>query len=209
MRNPLRAGFTLIEMLVVMILLALLVGVVFPVIVSQVDDADPAKVGNDMANIRTAIEVFQLNVRPSTAPLALSQLAIAITDTDAYWEADDNTSTYSSGHVARWNGPYVDKNVTATTGSVFKTGFGGDVQSDLVGYDATADCEFGGGHMCTYTAANPTYLAVKIAGLEQPEAEAISNLIDGDETLTTGQFRWNDNEVASTFVAYYLAVPLK
>lgn len=199
MRKALRKGFTLIEMLVVMILLALLVGVVFPVIVQQIEDAEPAKAANDMTNIRTAIELFQLNVRPKAYPLNLAQLAIAITTSDNYWSATTSTAQYSSGHANRWNGPYIDKNVTAGTGTAFKTGFGGDIQSELTPYDATENVP-----CCAspYDAANPIFLAVQITNLGEPESRAISELIDGSDVLTSGQFR------RVSTVSYYLSVPV-
>ena len=64
MRNALRTGFTLVELLVTLILLGLLTAIVFPIVVQQIDDAEPTKVANDLANIKTGIEVFHLNVRP-------------------------------------------------------------------------------------------------------------------------------------------------
>jgi prepilin-type N-terminal cleavage/methylation domain-containing protein len=59
-----RRGFTLVETVVTVGIVAALAAVVYPTVVKQFDSADPAKTAEDLNNITTAIEVFGVNVRP-------------------------------------------------------------------------------------------------------------------------------------------------
>ena len=53
-RDGNRPGFTLIEVLVTLVLVGLLVAFVFPVVSQQVDEADPPRAANDLANLVVA-----------------------------------------------------------------------------------------------------------------------------------------------------------
>jgi prepilin-type N-terminal cleavage/methylation domain-containing protein len=142
MRNSLKAGFTLIELLVTLILLGLLTAVVFPVVVQQIDDAEPTKAANDFANIKTGIEVFHLNVRP-TWPGDLEDLVHQV---DGTFDNDVNANNFSNPN--KWNGPYIDAAVALgtvagtgaqETGDAVTTGYGMAIQNQLVCYNATAN----------------------------------------------------------------------
>ena len=74
-----RDGFTLIEVLVTLLLLSLLAAAVFPVITQQVSRGEPVKASQDLSSIRTGIETFSLNVRPSY-PGDLDDLIAPITE---------------------------------------------------------------------------------------------------------------------------------
>ena len=76
-----RDGFTLIEVLVTLLLLSLLAAAVFPVITQQVSRGEPVKASQDLSSIRTGIETFSLNVRPSY-PGDLDDLIAPITTGD-------------------------------------------------------------------------------------------------------------------------------
>jgi len=213
--SGLRAGFTLIEVLVTLLLLALLVAVTFPVITQQMDQGDPAKAANDLANIRTGIEMFHLNVRP-VYPGDLEDLVFAVSTAG---DADINGNAYSSGQANRWNGPYVDATTTeagAASGAVIETGFGGDIDLDFALYDLENDCPEGGtaANGCTadFDATNRLFLALQVNNLDgTTEAPEINDLIDGESETTPsaqGKLRWNDYVVNGTTVVYYLAVPI-
>ncbi len=63
-----QAGFSLVEILVVLVILGLLVSVVAPTVLNQADDARIKKVYADFANIETALKLYRLDnfVYPST-----------------------------------------------------------------------------------------------------------------------------------------------
>lgn len=207
-----RPGLTLIEMLVALILLAILVAVIFPVVTQQIDDADPAKAANDLTNLKTGLEVFQLNVRPAY-PSDLEDLANPIT-TDDEFLTRAGVDLYGTGQTTRWNGPYIDKALPLVAGTAFGdafvTGYGGVIQNDLIQYDAQNDCPLGGTNCTTaYDGDNQVFVAIMITGLGEDQAQRISRLIDGDTDLLTGNFRYHDEADTGTFVAYYLAAPLR
>jgi general secretion pathway protein G len=210
-----RPGLTLIEMLVTLILLAILVAIVFPVVTQQLDDAEPTKAANDLANIKTGLEVFGLNVRP-TYPSDLEDLVNPISTADHYLTRAQSNNPYNSGHIDRWNGPYLDKSIPQSVGTstddAFVTGFGGIITQNLARYDASTNCE-GGGTCGSYSDANQIFVAVRITGLDQTQAQLISEIIDGNTNLTTGQFRRNNSFTGGSdpvdFISYYLAVPLR
>ena len=215
MRNALRKGFTLIEVLVTLILLAILVAVVFPVLVQQVDDAEPTKAANDLANIRTAIELFHLNIRPTYAG-DIEDLAVQITSTDT--DVDESTTFQAPKDTARWKGPYIDATVVSTTQTdeVIETGFSGNIVNDIALYNtANNDADDFGTPTSTFP-ADADFVAIVINGLSTTEFEAINDLIDGNETdgsaagesQTSGKFRYVDPDGAGgNDTAYYLAVP--
>ena len=220
MRNALKTGFTLVELLVTLILLGILVAVVFPVVTQQIDDAEPTKAANDLANIRTAVELFHLNIRPTHAG-DLEDLAIEITTGDNGIRGD---AFQDPKDLNRWKGPYLDAAVTSTsaTEEVIETGYSGGIQNDLVLFDIDVAS---GGEADDFTTTTSTYpddgdfVAVRINGLSETEFEAINNLIDGDETdgnstatdsQNAGKFRYLDPDGDTTRdVAYYLAVPFR
>ena len=62
------AGFSLVEILVVLVILGLLVSVVAPTVLNQADDARVKKVYADFASIETALKLYKLDnyVYPSS-----------------------------------------------------------------------------------------------------------------------------------------------
>ena len=61
-------GFSLIEILVVLVILGLLISVVAPTVLDRADDARVQKVYADFANIETALKLYRLDnfIYPST-----------------------------------------------------------------------------------------------------------------------------------------------
>ena len=196
-----RDGFTLIEVLVTLVLLAVLAAAVFPVVTRQSDSADPVRAANDLAAIRAGVESFRLDLRPNW-PGDLEDLAFAPVAGDP----DLNGSAFD--HADRWNGPYLDaviavNDASLDTGAAFTTGFDGVVQSDLVcleagvtplaSWPATADC------------AQGHSLAVEIQEIDALEAAAMEAAIDNfDAVNVTGRFR---HAGGSSTVAYYIVGP--
>lgn len=213
------SGFTLVEVLVTVLILGLLAAVVFPVVVPQVDKADPTVASNDLANIRTGIEMFQLDVRP-TEPGDIEDLANDITTADA----DVTGTTFNSGQVDRWEGPYVDLTASeidiASSSSdpvVLSTGFEASMLNDLYRFDSNSTVE---DNSPEPTASSADFVAIRIINLTADEFADLDDQIDDGDGASSGRLRRDDspdNDLdgdATTgdgsgldTVTYYLAIP--
>lgn len=218
MRKAMRKGFTLLEVLVTLILLGILVAIVFPVVTQQIDDAEPTKAANDFANIRTGIELFHLNVRP-TFPGDIEDLAVQIDATNDSTLGSATNDYDDPKDVNRWKGPYIDASVTSEdpTASVLFTGFSGEIINDLKLFDSDQGTGGTSEDFTTDPATTITadFLALQIDNLDEEEFEAINDLIDGTDATseadgttsqTNGKFRYLDPD-GSGKTAFYLAVP--
>lgn len=89
-----RAGFTLVELLVVMVILGLLVALVAPNYIGRVDSAKRDAARAQIENLGAALDMFRLDVgRYPNAQEGLDALRRRPADLD------------------RWDGPYLKKNV--------------------------------------------------------------------------------------------------
>jgi prepilin-type N-terminal cleavage/methylation domain-containing protein len=215
MRKAMRKGFTLLEVLVTLILLGILVAVVFPVVTQQIDDAEPTKAANDLANIRTAVELFHLNIRP-TFPGDIEDLAVQISTADT--DVDGSTSFQAPKDSVRWKGPYVDATVvsTAAADTVIETGYSGGILNGITLFNTANNDADDFGTPSSSFPADADFVAVVIVGLSTTEFESINDLVDGDEpdgsaagqSQVSGKLRYLDPDGAGgNDTAYYLAVP--
>ncbi|HLA38648.1 MAG: type II secretion system protein GspG [Gammaproteobacteria bacterium RIFCSPLOWO2_02_FULL_56_15] len=94
MKNRIQsAGFTLVELLVVLAILGLLIGLVGPQVLKQLSSAKTDTAKLQIADLGAALDLFYLdNSRYPSADEGLQALVQAPTDTP------------------RWNGPYLKKN---------------------------------------------------------------------------------------------------
>jgi general secretion pathway protein G len=91
-----RHGFTLIEIMVVVIILTILAGAVVTLVTGRTDDARVARARSDVANLETALEQFKLDMmRYPTSEEGLAVLR----------EQPQSEDTH------RWKGPYLRKPV--------------------------------------------------------------------------------------------------
>lgn len=87
-----RKAFTLIELMVVILILAILAALIVPRVIGRADDAKRAKASADIATLDSAIQQFRLdNDRYPTTEEGLSALRQAPQD------------------AKNWRGPYLDK----------------------------------------------------------------------------------------------------
>jgi len=207
LRRRAQAGFTLIEVLVVLILVALLAAAVFPVVTQHVREGDPVRVARDLGAIKTGVEAFNLNVRPAF-PGDLEDLAHRVS-TNASTDVQVTGAVYNSGHNSRWDGPYIDASLSETglaSGNAIATGYGAFIQNDLVCIGTGA---------ATATCATGTFVAAKVTGLDGSQFTAVNNLIDGSvvaspTSQTEGKMRCALNGVNGMCEpAFYLIAPFR
>ena len=211
-----KRGFTLVETVVSVGIVAALAAVVYPAVVKQFDTADPTRAAEDLGNIKTGIEVFGVNVRPNQ-PKDIEDLANLITSA-----APDSTARgalYSGTDIANWNGPYVTLSVPAATASndtVLTTGFGGVILNRLGLFDTGV--ANGGDTVTTPSVANAEFIAVRVNGLTGAAFNAINLLIDGAQESTAASRRQNGRlrcpgaaplDTDACVSAYYLAVSVR
>jgi general secretion pathway protein G len=92
MNRTKRRGFTLIELMVVILILAILAALIVPKVMGRADDAKRAKASSDIASLRTALSGFKLDCdRYPTTEEGLEALRTAPSD------------------VKNWRGPYLDR----------------------------------------------------------------------------------------------------
>lgn len=192
-RATARAGFTLIEVLVTLVLLALLLGVIVPQVINQLDRGDPTAVAADLEAIRSGARMFRVDVK--RYPATLEQLS---EDPSIGWDSagDINAASIPQALQDRWGGPYLEGSGITTTTATLPISLGGQVEPI-----------FGSGR----TLAGNPYLTVLVTGLGSTEAENISEVVDGNTVVTDddagGRVRFVDGG-ASADTLVYLAVPI-
>ena len=222
-RNTKR-GFTLVETVVTVGIIAALAAVVYPTVLKQFDSADPTRVAEDLGNIRTGLEAFGVNVRPEL-PGDIEDL-INRPDGSAGADRTSQRVAFTDAEAASWNGPYlgisIPTTLNQTTDTVVTTGFGAKVinRTPLYDLDETTVATLSGDTVLTANATSTAeFIAVRIVGLSGAAFNAVNLLIDGPtendvtKRRSQGRFRCpqatypSDNAVCAN--AYYLAVPTR
>jgi len=89
-----KRGFTLVEIMVVIVVLTILAAAIIPNITGRTDEARVARARQDVANLETLLEAFRLDMmRYPTTEETLAVLCVAPQTEDAF----------------RWKGPYLKK----------------------------------------------------------------------------------------------------
>ena len=79
--RPRASGFTLIEIMVVVIIIGLLAAVIIPEVIGKVDEARVAKTKQDIQSLETALTMFRLdNSKYPTTEQGLKALVVQPTD---------------------------------------------------------------------------------------------------------------------------------
>ncbi len=92
-----QSGFTLLEMIVVLVIIGLIMGLVGPRLFSQADKAKVQTATTQVKMLRGALETLRLDI--SRFPTAQEGLSILVTR-----PSDPSVA-------ARWHGPYIDSDV--------------------------------------------------------------------------------------------------
>lgn len=229
-----KRGFTLIETVVTVGIVAAMAAVVIPQVAKQFDTADPTRIQNDLKNIQTAIETYTLNVK--TLPTDLDDLANRVTVSAP---VDSGFSSATSAPLAGlentfWNGPYIDQSittgVTAADSATIPTGYGAKIHTDFVCYDSGANTNRGASVGTSVATANTTkdcptttatgqfFLAIQLTDIACDTGAGsnfmtLNALFDGTEATpaTTGRIRCQaagGTPATDVVVTYFLSVPI-
>ena len=230
-----KRGFTLIETVVTVGIVAAMAAVVIPQVAKQFDAADPTRLQNDLKNIQTAIETFTVNVKTPPGDLDDLANAIAITVDSSLGTANATTPVITATQAGLWNGPYVDFAILqAAAENVIITGYGARIVDSFVCYDS-GNNEHGisdsTGTGAPSTAADnvacPTttnngqkFLAIQIIGITcvstaGSDFMTLNELFDGTEATPLASGRVRCEAAATTGskdtdvdVIFFLATPL-
>lgn len=214
-----RPGFTLIETIVTIGLLAVIAAFVIPTVIQKAGAGDPVKVQNDLTAIQTALGTFATDSKDGFPRLLVSLTARPTVASQLVDLTAGGTLAMTTNQVGSWNGPYLG--ATFNTNPINQkdsigTGFLAYIMNHVVRYDVTTDSpEFdatfappSGG---TFSATNTLFAAVQVHGLTLAQAQKLNTLIDGTGEVsgaTNGAGRFRYNTVSGVFIAYYMAAPI-
>lgn len=215
-RSTSRAGFTLIEVLVTLILVSLLAAAVFPVITQQIGAADAPRLASDLSSLRSGIELFNANVR--TFPGDLEDLvnkpsSTATAGDIAIVNSTTATDYYESKHVVRWDGPYVDLSLQVDDdGNSAEDVVNnlGNIESPLTCVNASATSADPVGVACANNSGH--FVAVQLTDFKISEFAKLNDNVDPSEDGTTSTGQWQGKlrcDVSGTDCAtvFYLVSP--
>jgi prepilin-type N-terminal cleavage/methylation domain-containing protein len=212
-----RAGFTLIETIVTVALLAVIAAFVIPTVIQKAGAGDPVKVQNDITAIQRGLETFATDSKAGFPRLVASLTARPTAGASQLIDLTGaGTVPMTAAQVTAWNGPYIGATMSTTQKDSIGTGYLASVMNHIVRYDATTDApEFDSNFApptgTTFNNTNALFAALQIHGLTLAQAQHLNTLIDGTSDVsgtTNGVGRFRYNTVSSVFTAYYLAVPL-
>lgn len=192
-----RPGYTLIEVATSVTVVAILTAAILPVVVKQIDDAEPTRLANDLGSMAKAIETFHLNVRP-TYPGDMHQLTtpIVVSSSDPQITGEQ----YETKHTLAWKGPYISVNF-ATVSSTLTSGFGAQINSPLYWFNSVSGVAEAG-RQAHANAPGSDYIAIRISSITVDEFNKLNDVIDGTGfNSSTGRVRYDGT------AAYFLAVP--
>lgn len=186
-----RAGFTLVEVLVTLVLIALLIGVIVPSVISQLGAGEAPRVAGDLEAVRSAAKLFRVDVR--RFPGTPEQLILPPVD---WADSTDHSGTViPDALLGRWNGPYLE------SGSLIAGATGATPAPDtlLIALDGQMDADFDG----TLTMNTNNWLTVGVTNYTVSLTQQVSDVIDGDTVTTNtdagGRVRWD-----GTKLLYYI-----
>jgi prepilin-type N-terminal cleavage/methylation domain-containing protein len=238
MRTAMRKGFTLIETVVTVGIVAAMAAVVIPQVAKQFDAADPTRIQNDFKNIQTAIEAFNVNVK--MAPGDLDDLANLIdgvgADADSTLTSGTTLSQFTTTQASLWKGPYMDASIieNGITESSVVTAYGARILDGFVCYGNSLGVTAGNNQhgttqgsgatpnpTCEATTLGQKFLALQVTGIVCDASAgttftAINELFDGtgeSAASTSGRVRCAVNATGPTRqtnqdILYFLAIPL-
>src|SRR3954468_1456052 len=136
-----RSGFTLVETVVTVGLLAVLASFVIPSVIRKADAADPVKIANDLNAISTALQTFSSDLK-GTLPgdiQDLTQPLLSNTLCDRTAPCDSTVThkeKYTATQALLWKGPYLAASISRDPNTSLRSGYVADISNTLVRFDA-------------------------------------------------------------------------
>ncbi|MEO6876932.1 MAG: type II secretion system protein [Gemmatimonadaceae bacterium] len=210
-----RSGFTLIETIVTVGIIAVLAAFVVPTVIQKAGVGDPVKVQNDLNTVRTGLETYATD---SKAGFPRLLFALTAKPTAGTSRMIDSTAM-TANQVAKWNGPYMSATITNAAGDSMATGYTAYMMNFIDRYDITANVpehKPDGSVDPAFLNTNTLFGAIQIHGLTLAQGIALNTLIDGgsdvsvtaDSSNITGRLRYGHPVSGLIARAYYLASPI-
>lgn len=165
MRERATAGFTLIEVMISLVIVALVAGVVSMATISRLAVGESASLAQNLTNLAQGIHSFRNDV--GRYPSRLRDLATPIA-------AGAKDPCNRNLDVAAWRGPYLDREVGASglvSGSV--------VVNDAIARVPVSTTGFG-------------HLRLSAADVEREVAEGVERVFDGNADFASGNVTWSE-----------------
>jgi prepilin-type N-terminal cleavage/methylation domain-containing protein len=213
-------GFTLIETIVTVGLLAVLAAFVIPTVIQKAGAADPVKVISDITAVGTGLGTFISDVKGGYP----NQIRVLTNIPTAQNHFIDSTTAFTPGQILSWNGPYLAATISTVVTDSLATGYSAYIKNFIARYDALNNAAAlyatpGAGTGGVFNANNTLFAALTIVGLTVPQAQIVNKLIDGGDDAdlasgayaganVTGRFRYDKPNASGVVVAYYLAAPI-
>ena len=179
-----RAGFTLVELLVGLMVIGLIAGAMVPQVVGRLRQGDTAVLAQNLGSLSQAVYAFQKDV--GRFPGRLEYLAVQ--------PASAVSSCPASGisTLSRWKGPYLARQVPAT-GLVSGRYLIANTPRRV---PASTSAGLGG------------LLYFDVSGVDRAVADEMEATFDGNADLAGGTIRWVASGTAGTGTLSY-AVPVR
>jgi prepilin-type N-terminal cleavage/methylation domain-containing protein len=214
-----RKGFTLVETVVTVGLLAVLASFVVPSVIRKADAADPVKVANDLNAVATAIQTFSSDVKGAmpgdiqdlTQPVMVNAVCTRVLPCDT---VVSHATTYTPQQAILWKGPYLAVSIERDPNALLRSGYVADFSNTLTRFDAVNGvpelCQMSSGASVTcsgFISTNPLFVAIKVTGLSRQQALQVNSIIDGSNELNAG-FEGRFRFTADGSLAFFLAAPI-
>jgi general secretion pathway protein G len=169
-RTPLRPGFTFVEIVVTLAIMAMLAAVIVPVVARRVREGQSTAVAQTLDAIADGIAQYRTDVR--RYPTRLQHL----TTKPALGARDPCGRTIPQAFLDEWKGPYLQTQVTAS---------GIRISDATVQDTITSD-------PAVFTTTSVGYLLIDTQDVDEETAEKLDDSYDGADDLATGVIRFTD-----------------
>lgn len=180
MRVRKKQGFSVAEILVALMIMALLSAVLIPAIGGHVRRSDAGRIAADLTVVQSAIHSFAGDIH--RYPANVSELMNAVTGLST----DVNGAPFPANLTPKWKGPYLERDPSTSLG--------------VVGLNTT----FG-----TLVGANGiTYLTIMLTSVPSTDFGNIEAILDEGTATSTSSTAGAVRYSAGTTTLTFLAVPL-
>ncbi len=117
-RKKVRYGFSLTEILVALVIIAIMSAVLLPAVNSQLGKSNAARAASDLVAIQAGVQSFMGDIHRAPKNVAQLMTKITTSDTDL---GNPNTSppatsaAFADYLVANWRGPYLNRDAVGST----------------------------------------------------------------------------------------------